>query len=74
MARTSKVGVRLQRRDWLVAEHLFRTRALSTRQIANLEFGGGFHAAQSRLYLLKKVGFLINSTGHGETGTVWAAF
>lgn len=71
MARTKKAGVRLQRRDWLITEHLFRTRALSTRQIADLEFGGGFHAAQSRLYLLKKVGFLNNSTGHGETGTIW---
>lgn len=65
------MGIRPQERDWEAAGHLYDTRALSTQQIANLCFEGRFHAAQARLYLLKKGGFLKNSTGHGEVGRVW---
>lgn len=65
------MGIRPQERDWKAAGHLYDTRALSTQQIADLCFEGRFHAAQARLYLLRKGGFLKNSTGHGKVGCVW---
>ncbi len=71
VGQANNAGVRLQPRDWEVAGHLQSTRALSTQQIAALCFEGRFHAAQARLYLLRKKGFLKNSTGHGTAGCVW---
>lgn len=65
------MGIRPQERDWDAAAHLYDTRALSTQQIADLCFEGRLHAAQARLYLLRKGGFLKNSTGHGKVGCVW---
>lgn len=65
------MSIRLQERDWKAAEYLYDTRALSTQQIGDACFEGRFHAAQARLYLLRKTGFLKNSTGHGKVGCVW---
>lgn len=66
------MGIRLQRRDWQIAAHLFSTRMFTTRQVADLCFEGRFAACQARLYLLRRGGLLTNSTYPGDVGCVWS--
>ena len=65
------MGVRVQDRDWRIATHLFRTRMLTTRQIADLCFEGRFCAAQARLYVLRKADFVKNVVCPGVEGALW---
>lgn len=44
---------------------------LTTHQIAELCFEGRFCAAQARLYVLRKAGFVRNAICHGVEGAVW---
>ena len=65
------MGVRVQDRDWRIATHLYRTRMLTTGQIAALCFEGRFCAAQARLYVLRKADFVRNTVCPGVEGVVW---
>ena len=57
------MGIRLQERDGRVGRHLYRARILTTRQLADLEFGGKVDAARRRLYVLN--GEVVRSLGFG---------